>query len=196
MIASVSPSLFSTYSPNLAKQVGSGEGGTQASSDAVGGIASTERVKAPADQSKTKDPVASAQEQGQIERLKEIDRAVRAHEQAHLAAAGGLAVSGATYSYRLGPDGKEYAVAGEVSIDTSPGRTPSETISKARRIEAAALAPADPSSQDQAVASRAEQMAMKAQQELALERMRRMLAAAHADAGNPSRLGNNVDVVA
>jgi hypothetical protein len=196
MIASVSPSSFSTYSLNQPKQAGAGDGATQASGDAAGSVNSSDPVKAPADQSKPKDPVSSVQEQRQIEKLKQVDRAVRAHEQAHLAAAGGLAVSAATYSYRLGPDGKDYAVAGEVSIDTSPGKTPAETISKARRIEAAALAPADPSSQDQAVASRAEQMAMKAQQELALESMQRMQAAAHGDAGKPSRLGQNIDVVA
>lgn len=129
------------------------------------------RVKAPANPSDGGDKARSAQEQKQIEELQKIDRAVRAHEQAHLAAAAGLAVSGATYTYRRGPDGKQYAVGGEVSIDASPGRTPSETIGKARRIEAAALAPADPSPQDRAVASRAAQMAIKAQQELTQEKM-------------------------
>ena len=59
-----------------------------------------------------------------------------------------------------------YAVGGEVNIDTSPGRTPQETIDKARQVQAAALAPADPSGQDRSVAARAGQMAQQAQAEL------------------------------
>lgn len=45
---------------------------------------------------------------------------MRAHEQAHKTAAGGLAQGGATFEYQTGPDGKQYAVSGEVKIDTSP----------------------------------------------------------------------------
>lgn len=58
-------------------------------------------------------------------------------------------------------------MAGEVSIDTSPGRTPTETLARAERIQAAALAPADPSPQDRSVAAQAAQMAAQARQELA-----------------------------
>ncbi len=116
-------------------------------------------------------PAKAAEEQRLIDELKKTDRAVRAHEQAHLAAAGGLAVSGATFGYQRGPDGQRYAVSGEVSIDVSPGRTPQETIAKADKIRAAALAPADPSGQDRAVASQAMQMKVQAQQQQAqLER--------------------------
>lgn len=104
-----------------------------------------------------------------IAKLKARDQQVRRHEQAHLAAAGGLAVSAASFTYQKGPDGVSYAVGGEVSIDTSPGRTPEETISRARTIRAAALAPADPSGQDLAVAAQASQMAQEAQLELARE---------------------------
>ncbi len=56
------------------------------------------------------------------------DREVRAHEMAHLAAAGGLASSGATFTYQHGPDGVSYAIGGEVKIDTSSGSNPEETI--------------------------------------------------------------------
>lgn len=111
----------------------------------------------------------SPEEQRQVEALKQTDRKVRAHEQAHMAAGGGL-VRGSSYSYQAGPDNKRYAVAGEVSIDTSPGRTPSETIAKAQQIRAAALAPADPSTQDRRVAAAASQMEMQARQELAQAR--------------------------
>ncbi|WP_426162513.1 putative metalloprotease CJM1_0395 family protein [Pseudoduganella sp. R-34] len=108
----------------------------------------------------------SPEDQAKIDQLKASDLKVRQHEQAHLAAAGSLATSGATYTYQRGPDGVNYAVGGEVNIDTSPGRTPEETIDKARQVQAAALAPADPSGQDRSVAARAGQMALQAQAEL------------------------------
>ncbi len=108
----------------------------------------------------------SPEEQRQVEALKQTDRKVRSHEQAHMAAGAGL-VRGSGYEYQAGPDNKRYAVAGEVSIDTSPGRTPEETIAKAQQIRAAALAPADPSTQDRRVAAAASQMEMQARQELA-----------------------------
>ena len=109
----------------------------------------------------------SSQELSAIVHLQTRDREVRAHEQAHLSAAGGLAVSGASFEYTTGPDGKHYAVGGEVRIDVSKGRTPEETVSKADQIRAAALAPADPSPQDRAVAAAAMQMASEARGELA-----------------------------
>ncbi len=102
-----------------------------------------------------------------IDKLKARDTDVRQHEQAHLAASGGLATSGATYSYQRGPDGVNYAIGGEVNIDTSAGATPQETIERARTIRAAALAPAEPSGQDRAVAAEAQQMEAKARAELA-----------------------------
>ena len=47
------------------------------------------------------------------------------------------------------------------------GRTPDETIQRARQIRAAALAPADPSGQDRAVAAQATQMEQNARMEKA-----------------------------
>ncbi len=102
-----------------------------------------------------------------VARLKEIDQRVRAHEAAHMAAAAGLIVQGAHYQTVRGPDGKSYAVGGDVRIDVSPGQTPEETLRKAEQIRAAALAPADPSPQDLKVAAQAAQMAMAARMELA-----------------------------
>lgn len=100
-----------------------------------------------------------------VAKLQALDKAVRAHEQAHMAAGGGLVRGGASFSYERGPDGQSYAVGGEVSIDTSPGSTPADTIAKAQQIQAAALAPADPSSQDRAVAAAAAQMEARAREE-------------------------------
>ena len=106
------------------------------------------------------------EQQAELRQLQAIDRKVRQHEQAHLAAGGGVITSGPTYSYQKGPDGNQYAVGGEVGIDTSPGRTPQDTISRAQRVIAAALAPADPSGQDRAVAAQAQQMEAAARAEL------------------------------
>ena len=102
-----------------------------------------------------------------IDELKARDAEVRQHEQAHLAAAGGMAVSGASYTYQRGPNGVNYAIGGEVQIDTSPGGTPEETIARAATIQAAALAPAGPSGADRAVAAQAQQMETQARAELA-----------------------------
>ena len=109
----------------------------------------------------------SASESQQLKQLQQRDQEVRAHENAHRAAAGGLVISGPSYSFQRGPDGKAYAVGGEVQISTGKGSTPEETISSARQAQKAALAPQQPSSQDRAVASRAAERIQQAQIELA-----------------------------
>lgn len=102
--------------------------------------------------------------------LQRRDREVRAHEQAHLAAASGIGVSGPAYDYQTGPDGVRYAIGGNVRIDVSPGRSPEDTAEKARTIQRAALAPAQPSGTDLAVAARARQMELQALAEQAQQR--------------------------
>lgn len=109
-------------------------------------------------------------EQREVTELKRRDTEVRTHEQAHVAAAGPLFRGGPYYEYREGPDGNRYAVGGRVQIDTSKGRTPEETLAKAAKIRAAALAPADPSSTDRAVAAKAAQMEAQARAELSKAR--------------------------
>lgn len=107
-------------------------------------------------------------EQQQIQELKTRDREVRAHEAAHKAAAGPHARGGASYTYQRGPDGVRYAIGGEVSISLSPIEgDPEATMRKAQQIRAAALAPAEPSAQDYAVAAQAAQMVLQAQAEAA-----------------------------
>ncbi len=111
------------------------------------------------------------EQQREVARLKAIDRQVRAHEQAHLAAAGGLARGGASFQFQEGPDGRLYAVAGEVAIDTSRvANDPAATVVKARRIQRAATAPADPSPQDRQVAAQARAMELEAQAQLREQR--------------------------
>ena len=102
-----------------------------------------------------------------VETLKKVDSEVRTHEMAHIAAGGEFITSSATFSYQQGPDGKNYAVGGEVGIDTSPEPgDPETTLQKMRQVRAAALAPAQPSSQDLKVASRAASQAAKAMAEI------------------------------
>lgn len=106
-------------------------------------------------------------ERDQIEVLAARDREVRAHEQAHAAAAGQHG-SSPTYSFVRGPDGVSYAVGGEVQIDTSPiPGDPEATLRKAQQLRRAANAPAEPSSQDGRVAAQAAQMELQARTELA-----------------------------
>ncbi len=119
------------------------------------------------DQSGQADPnQASPEVQREVQRLKQIDQKVRAHEQAHLSAAAGLSTGGASFQTVRGPDGRQYAVAGEVQISVSAAATPEQTVAKAQRIRAAALAPSDPSSQDRAVAAGASQLEAQARAEL------------------------------
>lgn len=107
----------------------------------------------------------SSEQQQEVNRLKAIDRKVRAHEQAHMAAGSGV-TGGASFQFTRGPDGRQYAVGGEVRINVSAGQTPESTLERARIIQAAALAPADPSSQDRAVAAQAAMMEVQARAEL------------------------------
>ena len=107
----------------------------------------------------------SQEEAVEVEELEMRDREVRRHEQAHMAAAGAHA-KGVSFEYAAGPDGRIYAVGGEVSIDTSKvPDDPDATIAKARTIRRAATAPAHPSSQDRQVAAAASRMEAEARME-------------------------------
>jgi hypothetical protein len=113
----------------------------------------------------------SPEVQKMLSELKSRDIEVKAHEQAHLAAAGQYATSGAHYSYQTGPDGKQYAIGGDVGIDTSAvDGDPQATLSKAQQVYAAAMAPAQPSSQDFKVAQSAQNMMSKALTDIQSER--------------------------
>lgn len=125
------------------------------------------------------------EQQVEIQKLKDRDREVRNHEQAHLSAAGGIAISGASFTFAVGPDGQRYAVGGEVSIDTSAvANNPEATLRKAETIRRAALAPAQPSAQDHSVASKAAAMARKASIEMLRSQQ------------EPKTSGSNLDVTA
>ena len=109
----------------------------------------------------------TTEEQQDLQLLKQRDTEVRAHEQAHIAAGGRYVTSSASYDYQTGPDGQRYAIGGEVGIDTSSvSGDPSATLEKARAVRRAALAPAEPSSQDLRVAAAATTMETNAISEL------------------------------
>ncbi len=145
-----------------------------------------------ADETKTNSKL-SQDKQNALQKLKASDQDVRAHEQAHLSAAGGIASSGANFTFAIGPDGKRYAIAGEVQIDASaiPG-DPKATIQKAEQIRKAALAPANPSAQDQSVAANATAMANQARIELL--KQNQQLDETNPD--NRNRLGSILDISA
>ena len=124
----------------------------------------------------------SDEEKRQVEQLQQRDREVKAHELAHKAV-GGRYVTGGSFTYQTGPDGVRYAIGGEVSIDTSNGSTPEETLRKAELIRRAALAPADPSPQDYRVASQAGLVAAQARAEISAEQREEAMQAREARAG-------------
>lgn len=127
------------------------------------------RGDAAASQSNRSDGLTDA-EQKQVDELQARDREVRAHEQVHKAVAGRYAKGGIQYTFQRGPDGRLYAVGGEVQVDTSKvPNDPEATLLKAQTLRRAALAPAEPSQQDRAVAAQMTQMAAEARQEIAAQ---------------------------
>lgn len=126
----------------------------------------------PAAQKRAVELQLTREQQREVSSLAARDREVRAHEAAH-ANVGGIYAGAPRYSYQRGPDGNNYAVSGEVSIDTSPiPGDPQATIAKAQIVRRAALAPAQPSPQDRAVASEALAMEQAARLELQREQGR------------------------
>ncbi|MFW6387265.1 MAG: putative metalloprotease CJM1_0395 family protein [Thermodesulfobacteriota bacterium] len=109
------------------------------------------------------------QELQEVQELKQRDQKVRTHEAAH-AAVGGEYAGAPSLEYETGPDGRRYAVSGEVNIDLSEVKgDPQETIDKMEQVQAAALAPAQPSAQDRRVAARAAQIAAQARMDMRME---------------------------
>lgn len=137
-----------------------------------GAIAGTSnRATADARPAQTTRRTANAQgltpdQQAAVRELQARDRAVRAHEAAHKAVGGALA-GGVSLSYQNGPDGRQYAVGGEVPISLTTDRDPRTTVRTMRQVIAAALAPADPSAQDRAVAAQARAIQAEAERQAA-----------------------------
>lgn len=114
-------------------------------------------------------------EAAQIAELAKRDVEVKTHEQAHAAVGGSLAQS-PTYEYEKGPDGRRYAVDGEVSIDVSTiAGDPQATLNKMQKVYAAAMAPVQPSMADIRVAAQALQNISEAKQALVVERQQSVM---------------------
>lgn len=113
-----------------------------------------------------KDDQLSPEERKHVEALKQIERKVTAHERAHKSVGGQFAGS-MSFSYTQGPDGKRYKTGGEVSISIPNEEDPERAIQMLMQVKRAALAPADPSSQDIKVASMVDAKIQVARQKMA-----------------------------
>lgn len=111
----------------------------------------------------------SAEEQRELRDLERRDMEVRTRDMAFLAAAGGAAGSYSLH-YETGPDGQRYVVGADISLDTSEGATPEQTLAKARALRAATLSAGRDSAQDAMTASKA--MRMEAEARAEIERQR------------------------
>lgn len=109
-------------------------------------------------------------QQQEVNKLKARDLEVKTHEQAHISAAAGLSTSAPTYEYQVGPDGKRYAIGGEVNISFVESKDPEANITNAEKMKNAALAPAEPSGQDYSVARNADSIIAQAQKELSQQK--------------------------
>lgn len=125
----------------------------------------TPRSEAQDEQQSSSSLALTPEEEQMVQQLKQRDMEVKTHEMAHLAVAGQYASGGASYTYQQGPDGRRYAIGGEVPIDLSAEKTPEETLAKMRAIKRAAMAPAEPSSADRSVAATATALENQARQE-------------------------------
>ncbi|MEM0944287.1 MAG: putative metalloprotease CJM1_0395 family protein, partial [Pseudomonadota bacterium] len=115
----------------------------------------------------------TAAEREVVAELRRRDREVRDHEEAH-ARVGGQYASQPSYEFEVGPDGRRYAVGGQVQIDVAPVKDdPEATIAKMEIVKAAALAPAEPSPADRQVAALADAQRLAAIVELSAQRSER-----------------------
>lgn len=112
----------------------------------------------------------SQEEKQKIQDMENRDKEVKTHEQAHKAAAQGINSSSPSYETKKGPDGKDYAVAGEVRIGFTPTEDNEKNLEKAKTLRNAALAPAEPSSQDLKVAQDATRMIFEYSQKIQSEK--------------------------
>jgi hypothetical protein len=133
---------------------------------------STKNSERSENESKQQDRIQEQQQQQDltlIRSLSQRDREVQAHENAH-SVVGGQYAGSPNYTYQRGPDGINYAVGGEVPIDVGIIQgNPTATLEKMQLVQRAALAPAEPSSQDRKVAAIAVQQANQARAEIVIE---------------------------
>ncbi len=157
---------LSSEAAALSRQFGVASSRLETEDGELVGLESTNPALAKASVNASNEEEVVKQEQEISRELAERDREVRAHEQTH-ASIGGQYASAPSYTYERGPDGRMYAVSGEVKIDTSPiPNDPQATLEKAEIIQRAALSVAEPSSADRAAAADARAMAVEARAEM------------------------------
>ena len=94
----------------------------------------------------------TAEEQSAVDRLRQRDSQVKQEEKAHAAAAGASA-GPISYTYTVGPDGRQYATGGSVSVRLSnPSGDPAKLAEAAARLSTAANVAHNPSDADLAAA--------------------------------------------
>lgn len=141
----------------------------------VGTAARAALVRANAVEGRSADGLTPA-EQDLVRKLSARDAEVRRHEEAH-ARVGGQYAGQPSYTYQSGPDGKRYAIGGEVPIDVAPvPDDPQATIVKMDIVKRAALAPAEPSAADRRIAALADAQRLQAVADLAEQRAARQAA--------------------
>ncbi len=146
-----------------------GEGDDGAPGDP--GVAGTTPAPAPLDAMHLHQDGKTA-DRATIRNLRKTDREVKQHERAHQVTAGPFAIGSPEYTYEEGPDGKRYAVGGQVLVDISPiPGDPEGTIEKMERVRKAALAPLNPSEQDEKVAATAVTIEDKMRESLLSQRV-------------------------
>lgn len=154
--------------PPKAEAVSSG--GDVRAGDSGLGTEALRRLIASGESSDTDADGLTEAEQEVVEKLRARDVEVRRHEEAH-ARVGGQYAGQPSYSYQTGPDGKRYAIGGEVPIDVAPvPDDPEATIEKMRVVKAAALAPAEPSGADRRIAALADAQRLQAQADLSTQK--------------------------
>lgn len=158
MIISSNTTSITSLQPSTAKEAADKAGKQPASTTESG----NKDDKANTDQ-------VSKEQRARVAELAKTDRQVRAHEQAH-SSVGGRYTGAPSFNYERGPDGRQYATSGDVSIDTSSiPNDPQATLAKALIVQRAALAPADPSATDRRIAAEAAATATQARVELATQ---------------------------
>ena len=106
----------------------------------------------------------SSEDREMLRKLEDRDAKVRAHETAHVMAAGGQA-GPVNYVYQNGPDGRGYAVGGSVNISIISSGGGEESVRQAETASRAALAAGEASLQDNLTAAKASELAARARRD-------------------------------
>jgi hypothetical protein len=140
-----------------------------------------QRQEGLAEQAQASEQQAAQIDAAKVAQLSKRDAEVKTHEQAH-ASVGGSHAQSPSFTYEKGPDGRRYAVDGEVQIDVSVVNGDAQaTLNKMMKVYSAAMAPVQPSMADIRVAADALQKMNAAREELSIERQQGVIKLDDAD---------------